>query len=87
MTVADIRKRLTVPCPLRTVGRQHASRSKPRQANLSCFAIVLFPGDLASSQRSKGVFMACSTQTNVSVTALIGAGVDASTQGVGEVLA
>ncbi len=31
--------------------------------------------------------MACSTRTNAAVTALIGAGVDASTQGVGEVLA
>jgi hypothetical protein len=31
--------------------------------------------------------MACRTRTDVAVTALIGGGVDASTQGIGEVLA
>jgi hypothetical protein len=48
---------------LRTVGRQHASETRPPQANLICFASLAVPSDLASSHRTEGVFMACRTRT------------------------
>src|SRR5882757_10636524 len=44
------------------VGRKHASGTGPWQANLICFANAPFPGDLASSHRTEGEFMACTTQ-------------------------
>ena len=36
------------------VGPKHASGTRPRQTNLICFANAPFPGDLASSQQTRG---------------------------------
>ena len=69
-----------------TIGRQHASGSRPTQANLTCFASLAVPGDLASSQQSEGVFMTCRKGANAAVIAQIGTRADARTKGVGEVL-
>jgi hypothetical protein len=70
-----------------TVGRQHASGTRPVQANLICFASLAVPSDLASSHRTEGVFMACRTRTKFAVTGLIGARIDVEYASVGEVLA